>query len=72
MFCTVRKFGSTIYCKAPLALAEQLNTNIATNKSNTQPFETFLSKLPAHIKQLLGNLQAEDVDVGYWIEAINS
>eukprot|EP00957_Ditylum_brightwellii_P046820 3553704-Ditylum_brightwellii.AAC.1 len=72
MFCTVRKFGSTIYCKAPLARADQLNTNIVTNGSNTQAFETFLSELPAHVKQLLGNLQTEDVDVGYWIEAINS
>eukprot|EP00957_Ditylum_brightwellii_P177661 13532432-Ditylum_brightwellii.AAC.1 len=72
MFCTVRKFGSTIYCKAPFARAEQLNANIASNKSNTQLFETFLSKLPTHVKQRLGNLQTEDVDMGYWIEAINS
>eukprot|EP00957_Ditylum_brightwellii_P155253 11819224-Ditylum_brightwellii.AAC.1 len=72
MFCTVRKFGSTIYCKAPLARADQVNTNIVTNESNTQMLETFLSKLPAHVKQLLGNLQTEDIDVGYWIEAINS
>eukprot|EP00957_Ditylum_brightwellii_P194408 14805739-Ditylum_brightwellii.AAC.1 len=71
MFCTVRKFGFTIYCKAPLARAEQLNTNIVTNKSNTQMIKAFLSKLPTHVKRLLGNLQTEDVDVGYWIEAIN-
>eukprot|EP00957_Ditylum_brightwellii_P045895 3481042-Ditylum_brightwellii.AAC.1 len=72
MFCTVRKFGSTIYCKAPSAIAKQLNTNISANNSNTQSFKTFLSELPAHIKQLLRNLQADEFDVGYWIEAINS
>eukprot|EP00957_Ditylum_brightwellii_P047809 3631846-Ditylum_brightwellii.AAC.1 len=72
MFCTMRKFGSTIYYKAPLAIAEQLNINISPNDSNTQSFETFLRELSTHVKQLLGNLQADDVDVGYWIDAINS
>eukprot|EP00957_Ditylum_brightwellii_P141464 10777103-Ditylum_brightwellii.AAC.1 len=72
MFCTVRKFGSTIYCKALLARADQLNTIIVTNRSISQTFETFLSGLPAHVRQLLGNLKTEEVDVGYWIEAINT
>eukprot|EP00957_Ditylum_brightwellii_P051565 3910671-Ditylum_brightwellii.AAC.1 len=66
MFCTVRKFGS------PLAIAEQLNTNISANDINTRLFESFLRELPAHVKQLLGNLQADNVNVGYWIDAINS
>eukprot|EP00957_Ditylum_brightwellii_P060743 4611871-Ditylum_brightwellii.AAC.1 len=72
MFCTVHKCGSTIYCKAPLASADQLNTNIVTTGSNPQMFDTFLRGLPAHVRQLLGNFKTEEVDVGYWIEAINT
>eukprot|EP00957_Ditylum_brightwellii_P090566 6897145-Ditylum_brightwellii.AAC.1 len=72
MFCTVRKFGSTIYCRSPLARADQLNTTIVTTKSNPQTFETFLRGLPAHVRQLLGNLKTEEVNVGYWIEVINT
>eukprot|EP00957_Ditylum_brightwellii_P160022 12180902-Ditylum_brightwellii.AAC.1 len=72
MFCTVHKFGSTIYCKAPLARVDQLNTSIGATRSNSQIFETFLSRLPAHVRQLLGNLKIKYVDVGYWIEAINT
>eukprot|EP00957_Ditylum_brightwellii_P168751 12844283-Ditylum_brightwellii.AAC.1 len=68
----MHKFGSIIYCKAPLAIADQLNTNISANGVTIQSFESFLRELPAHVNQLLENLQADNVDVGYWIDAINS
>eukprot|EP00957_Ditylum_brightwellii_P204378 15338972-Ditylum_brightwellii.AAC.1 len=69
--CAVRKFGSTIYCKAPLSHAVTLHDSLMATNAGTQTFAAFLVKQPHHVQQLLGNLCAEDVDVDYWINAIN-
>eukprot|EP00957_Ditylum_brightwellii_P083678 6360773-Ditylum_brightwellii.AAC.1 len=71
-FCTVQKFGSTIYCKAPLQHAVSLQEGLTTISDDTQTFDTFLAQQPQHVQRLLGNLCAEDMDVDYWTDAINS
>eukprot|EP00957_Ditylum_brightwellii_P014295 1076422-Ditylum_brightwellii.AAC.1 len=34
-------------------------------------FDNFLSHQPSHIQQLLGNLDTAQVNVDYWIDALN-
>eukprot|EP00957_Ditylum_brightwellii_P145910 11111071-Ditylum_brightwellii.AAC.1 len=71
-FCTVQKFGSTVYCKAPLPHAVTLHDGLMATNVGTQTFAAFLVKQLHHVQQLLGNLRVEDVDVDYWINAINA
>eukprot|EP00957_Ditylum_brightwellii_P071772 5455469-Ditylum_brightwellii.AAC.1 len=69
-FCRVMKFGSTIHCRAPISQTSVENQQIQT--TNTASFSEYIATQPAHVQCLLGNLQTTEVDVDYWISAINA
>eukprot|EP00957_Ditylum_brightwellii_P161817 12320627-Ditylum_brightwellii.AAC.1 len=63
------KFGSTIHCKAPISQASEENQQL--QNANLTTFSDYIAVQPAHFQRLLGNLQATELDVDYWISAIN-
>eukprot|EP00957_Ditylum_brightwellii_P046261 3510357-Ditylum_brightwellii.AAC.2 len=71
-FQTVQKFGTTILCKGPLAAAEDTaHSDIAEATNSHGSFNNFLAHQPAHVRCLLDNLDAAQVNVEYWIDALN-
>eukprot|EP00957_Ditylum_brightwellii_P004208 320121-Ditylum_brightwellii.AAC.1 len=64
------KFGSTLHCRAPLSQTSVENQHI--QNTNSASFSEYIATQPAHVQHLLGNLQTTEVDVDYWILAINA
>eukprot|EP00957_Ditylum_brightwellii_P044306 3361949-Ditylum_brightwellii.AAC.1 len=69
---TVRKFGSAIYCKGPLTVAQEAVAIGMVEETHTNgTFEEYIAAQPEHVKWILGTLQAAEVDTEYWIDALN-
>eukprot|EP00957_Ditylum_brightwellii_P137206 10461430-Ditylum_brightwellii.AAC.2 len=69
---TARKFGSTIYCRGPLTVAQEaLAMGIMEGMHAHGTFEEYIAMQPDHVKLILGNLQTSEVDTEYWIDALN-
>eukprot|EP00957_Ditylum_brightwellii_P167099 12720621-Ditylum_brightwellii.AAC.1 len=50
---------------------EAATATVATVNHSTESFETYLAKQPDQVKRMLSNLKAAEVDVDYWIDALN-
>eukprot|EP00957_Ditylum_brightwellii_P044135 3349094-Ditylum_brightwellii.AAC.1 len=69
----VTKFDSTVYCSALLTMLQETTQDKITQSAQMQKyFFAHIKKQPAHIKQLLGTLHASEVNVDYWIDALNN
>eukprot|EP00957_Ditylum_brightwellii_P092879 7071039-Ditylum_brightwellii.AAC.1 len=53
-------------------LQETIQDEITQPAQTQESFSVYIEKQPAHIKQLSGTLQASEVDVDYWIGALNN
>eukprot|EP00957_Ditylum_brightwellii_P031090 2355125-Ditylum_brightwellii.AAC.1 len=68
----VRNFGSTIYCRGPLTVAQEVVAMGMVEETHANgTFEEYIAVQPDHVKQILGTLQAAEVDIEYWIDALN-
>eukprot|EP00957_Ditylum_brightwellii_P031627 2398967-Ditylum_brightwellii.AAC.1 len=69
---TVRKFGSTLYCKGPLTEAQAVAKTSTITVTHTQgTFEDYVATQPHHVQRILGMLQTAEVDTEHWIDALN-
>eukprot|EP00957_Ditylum_brightwellii_P048638 3690658-Ditylum_brightwellii.AAC.1 len=69
---TVRKFGSTLYCKGPLTVAQAAAEASTVTVTHTQGiFEDYVATQLHHVQRILGMLQVAEVDTEYWIDALN-
>eukprot|EP00957_Ditylum_brightwellii_P043864 3326131-Ditylum_brightwellii.AAC.1 len=69
---TVQKFGSTIYCKGPLTVAQEaVAAGMMEVTLTNGTFEEYIAAQPDHVKRILGNLQVAEVNAEYWIDALN-
>eukprot|EP00957_Ditylum_brightwellii_P005395 411557-Ditylum_brightwellii.AAC.1 len=65
-------FGVMQYCKAPLTLLQaEIEQEIETAAYSASTFAEFISAQPAHIRHILGTLDTDNINVDYWIRAIN-
>eukprot|EP00957_Ditylum_brightwellii_P134967 10290735-Ditylum_brightwellii.AAC.2 len=65
-----QKFG---YISAPLdALQTHIQQEVNRDSHLAESFSEYISSQPHHVWQLLGTLDASDVDVEYWIRALNN
>eukprot|EP00957_Ditylum_brightwellii_P066166 5021154-Ditylum_brightwellii.AAC.1 len=66
LFYTVRKFGSTIYCKAPIAhLQGAIQHKMDQTSQMQETFTEYFKKQPEHIKHIQDNFCTSEVDPNY-------
>eukprot|EP00957_Ditylum_brightwellii_P119839 9144002-Ditylum_brightwellii.AAC.1 len=69
---TVKKLGSTIYCRGLLTVAQEaVVTDMLEGTHTNGTFEDYIAVQLDHVKRILGNLQAAEIDAEYWIDALN-
>eukprot|EP00957_Ditylum_brightwellii_P134892 10284490-Ditylum_brightwellii.AAC.1 len=68
-----KKIGSLLVCCASFQhIQTQVQAQTALAVESPTTFVAYIDQQPHHIKCLLGNLHADDVDPEYWIQAISN
>eukprot|EP00957_Ditylum_brightwellii_P018419 1385956-Ditylum_brightwellii.AAC.1 len=69
---SAQTFGSLLVCQAHIQhIQVQAQEQTAPAVKSTTSFAAYINQQPNHIKRLLGNLHADNVDPEYWTQAIS-